>query len=180
MNPQSPFFFLPETTSNVSISKSEFQMSYLNRETTNRPTPEYLSLYSDWDLDAAFLNSSKPFLAILLSAVSARKSLLSPSSPHTANATIDEWDVITAHDLQPLAAAAAASQSLSSQQHFNIDSCKSLDMSVHDRSGSFRDQKPRKSAVSLWSNTADKAVSVFQKVFNGKFCFYAMILLCLY
>ena len=143
-------------------------MSYLNRETTNRQTPEYLSLYSDWDLDAAFLNSSKPFLAILLSAVSARKSLLSPSSPHTANSTIDEWDVITAHDLQPLAAAAAASQSLSSQQHFNIDSCKSLDMSVHDRSGSFRDQKPRKSAVSLWSNTADKAVSVFQKVFNGK------------
>lgn len=145
-------------------------MSYLNRDAMNSQAPEYISLYSDWDLDAAFLNSSKPFLAILLTPVNASANGL--TSPDSANSTIDEWDVITAHDLKPLTT--LTSHSLNNHKpQIAMDACKSLDRPHnHQRSGSFTDpthMTKRKSLISLWSNNAaDKAVSVFQKVFSGK------------
>ena len=66
--PPKSLFFLPETTSNVSIPKSEFQMSYLNREATNRQTPEYISLYSDWDFFFAY-----PLVSRILKLLSPRR-----------------------------------------------------------------------------------------------------------
>lgn len=136
-----------------------FQMSYMNRESLiNSPknndyeSSEYTTLYNDWDLDAAFLNSSNPYLAIMLTPTKAAN-----SEPSTAsNTNYDEWDVISKNDLlKPIF------------ERTSIE--KSFNKSYY-KSGSFIEsgKSDRKSLLSMWSvSAADKAVSVFQKVLNG-------------
>ena len=97
-------------------------MSYLNNE-----TQEYTSLNNDWDLDAAFFNSSNPFLNIKIELVTDNKLQktsskpinfannnkqdkliqLPPSTPistslskMTSPELYEEWDVISSNDLQ--------------------------------------------------------------------------------
>lgn len=48
--------------SNTSFFFREFSISYLARDEEGKDT--YLSLLSDWDLDAAFLGSSDPCLQL--------------------------------------------------------------------------------------------------------------------
>lgn len=77
-------------------------MKYLNREALNNfnsQTVEYISLFSDWDLNATFLNPSSPFLAILLTPCKVNASKMS-SSDTVGNSTYAEWDVIDAQDLK--------------------------------------------------------------------------------
>ena len=110
-------------------------MSYLNRDASNsgpqhlnssfRNDPvvanssDYITLFNDWDLDAAFLNASNPYLSIVAECLSLKpcKPCCSPPppaletspndshdspihtppplSPNSAVADFDEWEVIT-------------------------------------------------------------------------------------
>lgn len=64
--------------------KGEFTISYLARDDEGQET--YLSLLSDWDLDAAFLSSSDPCLQLKVD--------LKPFEEG-----LDDWDIITPVDL---------------------------------------------------------------------------------
>jgi hypothetical protein len=39
-------------------------LNYLNRDTSKYDAENYTTLWNDWDLDAAFMNSSQPFLCL--------------------------------------------------------------------------------------------------------------------
>ncbi len=50
---------------------SDFNLTYLNREKisqqqVNNNEEIYTALWNDWDLDAAFMNSSEPYLCVLV------------------------------------------------------------------------------------------------------------------
>ncbi len=143
-------------------------MNYLNREIFNESNNsikgEFISLHSDWDLDAAFLNSSKPYLAILLTPTGSAKisTVRTSSDPNTQTKiqqNYDEWEMISTQEIKPTIIT------------FPISDCRSVEYSNKkeiNRSGSFNDQSIRRNLFSLWSVTAaDKAVSVFNKMLSG-------------
>ena len=132
-------------------------MSYLKREPTplntsptNTPRPEttddYVSLSNDWDLDAAFFNSSQPYLSLHVELAS-----FSQTEAQTANdsATNNEWEVIHTNEcpqkLPPTPTHAKPAPANSSLNIMNLD-------------------QHGTSLIALWSSkAADKAISVFQK-----------------
>ncbi len=140
-------------------------MNYLNRETlndsNNSTTCEFISLHSDWDLDAAFLNSSNPYLAILLTPTGPAKiSTVTANNPVQTPTNFDEWEVISTQEIKPPVTSVP------------ISDCRSIEHSqkqLRNRSGSFTDpNSSRRNLFSLWSVTAaDKAVSVFSKMLSG-------------
>ena len=144
-------------------------MTYLNRDkdkNTEESMSEYLSLNNDWDLDAAFLNSSNPFLSIIIQLDMSKSRQCEPLP-----SSFDEWDVISTHELKPTAQIVENKYDLSKSRK-SLE--KSLNMSTKsfNRSGSFNypnsSGSAGKSFISLWSNSAaDKAVSVFQKMLSG-------------
>lgn len=107
----------------------------------------YTSLNNDWDLDAAFLTSSHPYLSLKCQLISLRK------NTRTTSMT-DDWQVIHSHELtnKPQQHQIIPSKTASSS------STSSLNVMHLDPSGH--------SLIALWSS---KATSVLQKQFTSIF-----------
>ena len=176
-------------------------MSYLNREnhlnisstsTYNTSSQEsinheYISILNDWDLDAAFLNSSNPYLSVNVELAHPEeiKTIESPKQAELKNekylknkfeqerleniGEYEEWDVITVNDIksnQKIKDQNWKYESLDKKQQSKQEKASNLNKS---KSYNFLNLDPNgRSLIALWSNSAaDKAVSVFQKVLNG-------------
>ena len=140
-------------------------MNYLNREnqTCNDNNSnlnedltkcDYLTISSDWDLDAAFLYSSYPYLSlnILVSNEDLYK-IDEDQSKQSDQSLNEDWDVISNIDLKAMSPQ-QKKHKISKRSPIRVDNNPNL---VNlDNSG--------RSLVALWSNTTDKAVSVFQKM----------------
>lgn len=60
------------------LSKRDFELSYLNREklasnkylikgaSNTNSSSKFITIQNDWDLDAAFMNSSEPYLYLIV------------------------------------------------------------------------------------------------------------------
>jgi hypothetical protein len=159
---------------------------------------EYITMFNDWDLDAAFLNASQPYLSIVCEPHTPRLNRTSPTntekcvphSPiHSHNGAFDEWEVINSYDSKNNSllrlSRSSVSNSTSPKSHpdlsvnshctssptqpkttaksvynLELESSKSVNiMNLDPNNG-------KSSLIALWSNNAaDKAVSVFQKMF---------------
>jgi hypothetical protein len=163
------------------LEQSEFKMSYLSRGELNKATTadEYISLFNDWDLDAAFLNSSQPYLSLNVELLTDNNNInnspnkstpptntqnqqtqeSSPSRFYTKNPTLnpasnvnneDDWQVINTNEIAP-----KKLNTKNNTQH----SQSSINLMNLDASG--------QSVIALWSTKAtEKVTSVFQKQFN--------------
>jgi hypothetical protein len=138
-------------------------MSYLNRENKNNFEIEYVSILNDWDLDAAFLYSSYPYLSL---------NIILTNNEEIFKFGEEEQDTLTT------VATAARSKSLSEDwdviSNIDVKSGNSLNkknkITTTTTTNTTKKSKleNRSSIIALWSNTAaDKAVSVFQKMMHG-------------
>jgi TBC1 domain family member 25 len=132
-------------------------MSYLNRENKNNDEIEYVSILNDWDLDAAFLYSSYPYLSLNIISITNTEEIFKFGE--------EEQDTLTA--------VAARSKSLSEDwdviSNLDVKSGNSLNKKNKITTTTKKSKlENRSSIIALWSNTAaDKAVSVFQKMMHG-------------
>jgi hypothetical protein len=170
-------------------------MSYLND--IHNPN-EYISLTNDWDLDAAFLNSSNPYLYIKIEPIhTTRAQSIKPMNPDQTNKSFnipvstsfykqtdilyEEWDVISSNDLQmkqlhktpdlqALSIKPETDQINENYEKSSSFSSKSTAKCIEPvrRSKTYGQIDVNgKSLMSIWSNQyADKAVSVFHRMFN--------------
>jgi hypothetical protein len=165
-------------------------MSYLNNE-----TEDYTSLNNDWDLDAAFFNSSNPFLNIKIELITDDKIhknqskpisfdnkqdkliQLPPSTPistslskMTSPELYEEWDVISSNDLQ-------MKNIITKQQNQSNITSPSLNKSKSDTKNdyqklsndSFKRSKTYTNTAngkSLMSIWSNQYVSVLHRMFN--------------
>ncbi|XP_077990636.1 TBC1 domain family member 25-like isoform X2 [Glandiceps talaboti] len=79
------FETLQQLLANAFFLNSDFTISYLSRDEHGHEV--YLSLLSDWDLDAAFLSASQPCLQIKVDA----KPFEGPG--------LEDWDIVSAKDV---------------------------------------------------------------------------------
>ncbi|CAF1017040.1 unnamed protein product, partial [Brachionus calyciflorus] len=139
--------------------KEEFQMSYLNRQNSQLDSTNssilnsaktinennYLALFNDWDLDAAFLNSSQPYLCINIE-ITPRK-----YRGNNSESIYDEWEVI--HSTE------SALINKNQLKHIRLNESPKKDQNQNSLALNSLNR-------SFISNAADKAVSVIQRVFN--------------
>lgn len=125
-------------------------MSYLNRETRTVPD-EYLTILNDFDLDAAFIYSSHPYLSLnIIVSSDFMFKFDEEQKVNEQSINVEDWDVISNLDLKPMSPLAKT----------KLKTTLGADSSIDTGAG--------RSLIALWSNTAaDKAVSVFQKVIHG-------------
>lgn len=158
---------LQNSNLNASCMSSSIYSTNTNSNTNNN---EYITLFNDWDLDAAFLNSSEPYLSINIELKNPRPRTHTKQQQETTidsidqipKAIYDEWEVINTND----------SLVLKNQQNSNLDdstlSSKSTSLNRSKNYNVMNLDPSGRSLIALWSNTAaDKAVSVFQRVLNG-------------
>ena len=123
-----------------------------NNECSN--DANYVTLNSDWDLDAAFLTSSQPFLCLKCQLVEDMHIISIESRKSTINSLTnkDEWQVINSHEFKQQPPPPAHIIPSLSSSSLNV---MHLDPNGH-------------SLIALWSN---RATSVLHKQFTSIFSF---------
>ena len=127
---------------------------------------DFVSLSNDWDLDAAFLTSSQPFLSINVQVTTSSThdhklpGLSTSSSKQPPCSSNDEWQVISSKEL---ASTPVLKPKQQQQYHLHQQQQQQLNVMNLDSSGH--------SLIALWSlgKAADKVTSVFQKQISSFF-----------
>lgn len=151
-------------------------MSYLNRSNDNKQemgeseerSPSYISLQTDWDLDAAFSSSSQPYLSlnIELLAPPAPSSFQSPTTQQqiAAEAISEEWEVINSS--MPSTSSSASSSPVPADTTTNSASSSSGDQPSSPKA-SVAVAGGQKLIPKSRSTVIHKCVSAIHKVFNN-------------
>ena len=149
-------------------------MSYLNRSNDNKQemseseerSPSYISLQTDWDLDAAFSSSSQPYLSlnIELLAPPAASSFQSPNQQQiAAEAISEEWEVINSS--MPSSSSSASSSPVPADTTTNSASSSSGDQPSSPKTSLA--VVGQKLIPKSRSTVIHKCVSAIHKVFNN-------------
>lgn len=132
--------------------------------------PEYISLQTDWDLDAAFSSSSQPYLSlnIELLSPSVTPSLQSPPppAPISAEAISEEWEVINSSIPSSSASSSSSSSPVPGDTTTSSSTSGDHAISPNNLSASVA-HAAQKSLPKSKSTVIHKCVSVFHKVFNN-------------
>ena len=148
-------------------------MSYLNRSNDNKQemseseerSPSYISLQTDWDLDAAFSSSSQPYLSLNIELISPpASSFQSPTQQQiAAEAISEEWEVINSSI--PSSSSSASSSPVPADTTTNSASSSSGDQPSSPKTS--LTAAGQKLIPKSRSTVIHKCVSAIHKVFNN-------------